>query len=149
MGLKAPAYTAWQGGTASGPGPGRHSASMANTTTSVGRGPASGGNENHDGDPTRTTLGETAAQEPPAGRDAVDGAPDMPAGVPGGEAHPAIRRGPQSWPDGPNVEDSPWELDAARGVLPPQGPRPGGQDGSGRQDEDGDGGRGPGRQPGE
>lgn len=37
------------------------------TNTSVGRGPASGGNENHDGDPRHTTLGEAVEQEPPAG----------------------------------------------------------------------------------
>jgi len=35
--------------------------------TSIGRGPASGGNENHDGDPVHTTLGEEVQQEPPAG----------------------------------------------------------------------------------
>ena len=69
-----------------------------NTTTSIGRGPASGGNENHDSDPTKTTLGETVGQESPAGavivdKDAID----------------------KRYPDGPNVEASPWELDAARG----------------------------------
>ena len=37
--------------------------------TSVGRGPAHGGNENHDGDPLNTTFGETVKQEPPAGND--------------------------------------------------------------------------------
>lgn len=36
-------------------------------STSIGRGPASGGNENHDADPTHTTLGEEVQQEPPAG----------------------------------------------------------------------------------
>ena len=40
---------------------------MNSTNTSIGRGPASGGNENHDGDPTRKTLGETVEQEAPAG----------------------------------------------------------------------------------
>lgn len=129
---------------------------MANTNTSIGRGPSSGGNENHDGDPTRSTLGETVGQEAPAGRDgeappresrapvtqadggpatregdAVDGAPDMPAGVAGGAAHPAIRKGPESYPDGPNVEDSPWELDAARGKLPRQST--GGTEGPGKE----------------
>lgn len=39
--------------------------------TSIGRGPASGGNENHDGDPTKKTLGETVAHEPPAGSSVV------------------------------------------------------------------------------
>jgi hypothetical protein len=38
--------------------------------------------------------------------------------VPGAAAAPGIRKGPQSYPDGPNVEDSPWELEAARGKLP-------------------------------
>lgn len=38
-----------------------------NSTTSIGRGPASGGNENHDGDPMHTTMGETVVHEPPAG----------------------------------------------------------------------------------
>jgi hypothetical protein len=37
------------------------------TSTSIGRGPASGGNENHDSDPTHTTMGETVGQERPAG----------------------------------------------------------------------------------
>ena len=89
------------------------------TNSSVGRGPASGGNENHDGDPTRKTLGETVGQERPAGNDVVDqAAPDVPAGVQGAQPKPGIRKGPDSYPDGPNVEDSPWELDAARGKLP-------------------------------
>jgi hypothetical protein len=90
------------------------------STTSIGRGPASGGNENHDGDPRNTTLGETVGQEPPAGVELLDdAAPDMPAGVKGARAKPGIAKGPASYPDGPNVEDSPWELDAARGKLPP------------------------------
>ena len=42
------------------------------TNTSVGRGPAHGGNENHDGDPLNTTFGETVKQEPPAGNDLVE-----------------------------------------------------------------------------
>ena len=69
------------------------------TNTSIGRGPAGGGNENHDGDPTNKTLGEKVGQEPPAGvgakvdKDAIE----------------------KEFPDGPNVEASPWELDAARG----------------------------------
>jgi hypothetical protein len=41
------------------------------TTTSVGRGPAHGGNENHDGDPLNKTFGETVKQEPPAGNDLI------------------------------------------------------------------------------
>jgi hypothetical protein len=94
---------------------------MSDTSTSIGRGPAAGGNENHDADPTTKTMGEKGPpQEPPQGNELVDGAaPDMPAGVEGGAARPGIAAGPQSYPDGPNVEDSPWELDAARGKLPP------------------------------
>jgi hypothetical protein len=38
--------------------------------------------------------------------------------VPGARAREGIRKGPESYPDGPNVEASPWELDAARGKLP-------------------------------
>lgn len=91
------------------------------SSTSVGRGPASGGNENHDGDPRNTTMGETVNQEPPAGAELIDGvAPEVPAGVPGGRAKPGIGKGPQSYPDGPNVEASPWELDAARGKPAPK-----------------------------
>jgi hypothetical protein len=41
------------------------------TSTSVGRGPAHGGNENHDGDPLNKTFGETVKQEPPAGNDLI------------------------------------------------------------------------------
>jgi hypothetical protein len=102
---------------------------MSANSTSIGRGPASGGNENHDADPTRKTLGETVGQEAPAGNPTSDElgsedrlmdevAPDVPAGVPGSKPKPGIAKGPQSYPDGPNVEASPWELDAARGKLP-------------------------------
>jgi hypothetical protein len=92
---------------------------MSNNT-SVGRGPAAGGNENHDGDPTHKTMGEAVQQEPPAGGVLVDEAGiDVPAGVPGSPAKPGIAKGPESFPDGPNGEDSPWEVDAARGKLPP------------------------------
>jgi len=91
----------------------------SNGNSSIGRGPAFGGNENPDGDPRRKTLGETVKQEPPAGNDLIDEtAPDVPAGVPGAKAKPGISKGPESYPDGPNVEGSPWELDAARGKLP-------------------------------
>jgi hypothetical protein len=94
---------------------------MGNTNSSIGRGPAFGGNENHDGDPQHKTLGETVEQEPPSGNDLLDEAsPQMPAGVAGGQAKPDIAKGPASYPDGPNVEASPWELDAARGKLPPK-----------------------------
>ncbi len=44
------------------------------SSTSIGRGPAHGGNENHDGDPSHTTMGEAVHQEPPAG----SGLPDEP-----------------------------------------------------------------------
>jgi hypothetical protein len=89
------------------------------SNTSIGRGPASGGNENHDGDPLNKTLGEKVRQEPPAGNELIDeAAPDVPAGVQGAKRKPGIRKGPQSYPDGPNVEASPWELDAARGKVP-------------------------------
>jgi hypothetical protein len=95
------------------------------SNTSVGRGPAAGGNENHDGDPSNKTLGEGVQQERPAGNELGedelldDAGAQVPAGVPGSAARPGIAKGPQSYPDGPNVEDSPWELDAARGKLPP------------------------------
>lgn len=89
------------------------------SSTSIGRGPASGGNENHDGDPLHTTLGETVQQEAPAGSDLMDqAAPELPAGVTGAKPKPGIAKGPESCPDGPNVEASSWELDAARGKLP-------------------------------
>ncbi|KQT10674.1 hypothetical protein [Ramlibacter sp. Leaf400] len=68
------------------------------SSTSIGRGPAHGSNENHDGDPTHTTLGEGASQEEaPAGSEALD------------KAAPEVR---------PTVERSPRELEAARGHLP-------------------------------
>ena len=86
------------------------------SNTSNGRGPGSGGNENHDGDPTKTTLGETVGQERPSGNDILDDAAlDVPAGVPGAPPKPGIEKGKEACPDGPNVEASPWELDAARG----------------------------------
>jgi hypothetical protein len=93
---------------------------MSMSGSSIGRGPAHGGNENHDGDPTHKTLGEAVPNdEAPAGNDLLDeAAPEVPAGVKGGAAKPGIAKGPQSYPDGPNVEDSPWELEAARGNLP-------------------------------
>jgi hypothetical protein len=56
---------------------------MSNST-SIGRGPAHGSNENHDGDPRNTTLGEAASQEDaPSGKELVDdAAPDVPDGPP-------------------------------------------------------------------
>ncbi|HUR90701.1 MAG TPA: hypothetical protein VMZ74_16570 [Ramlibacter sp.] len=81
---------------------------MNTTNTSIGRGPASGGNENHDGDPTTKTLGEKVGQEQPAGTESIvdNAAPDL---------SQAATKAEETFPDGPNVEDSPWELDAARG----------------------------------
>lgn len=91
------------------------------TNTSVGRGPAAGGNENHDGDPANKTMGESVQQEAPAGSGSAQSqAPELPAGVAGGVAKPEIAAGPGSMPDGPNVGPSPWEADAARGKLPPK-----------------------------
>lgn len=91
------------------------------SSTSIGAGPTRGGNENHDGDPTHHTLGEAApGQEPPAGAELLDEASaPVPAGVPGAPAKPDVKRGPEAYPDGPNVEASPWELEAARGRTPP------------------------------
>jgi hypothetical protein len=90
---------------------------MSSSNVNVGRGPASGGNENHDGDATKKTMGESVGQERPAGNEVLDDATaDLPAGVPGGRAKPdAPAQAAKEWPDGPNVEASPWELDAARG----------------------------------
>jgi hypothetical protein len=83
---------------------------MNSTPTSIGRGPASGGNENHDGDPTNKTLGEKVGQETPAGAEPVidKAAPDL---------RDAAKKANETYPDGPNVEDSPWELDTARGKF--------------------------------
>lgn len=90
------------------------------SSTSIGRGPAHGSNENHGGDPTHKTLGEDASQQqPPSGSELLDeAAPDVPAGVQGGPPEPGMAQGPKSYPDGPNVEASPWELEAARGKRP-------------------------------
>jgi hypothetical protein len=90
-------------------------------STSIGPGQRQGGNENHSGDPLDTTLGEDVRQqeEPPKAGELIDEAsPDMPSGVKGSEARQGIAKAPQSYPDGPNVEASPWELDAARGKVP-------------------------------
>lgn len=92
------------------------------TETSIGPGPDRGGNEDHgnaDGCGNKT-LGDKTAQQPSAGADDIldEAGAQVPAGVPGARPRPGIAKGPQSFPDGPNVEDSPWELDAARGKLP-------------------------------
>jgi hypothetical protein len=92
------------------------------TNTSIGPDAPGAGNEDHgnaDGCGNKT-LGDHAQQQPPAGaQDVLDeaGAP-VPAGVAGARPRLGIAKGPQSFPDGPNVENSPWEADAARGKLP-------------------------------
>ena len=51
--------------------------------TSIGRGPAHGSNENHDGDPRNKTMGEKVSQdEPPAGNELIEDTPDVPADAP-------------------------------------------------------------------
>ncbi|MBK6007683.1 hypothetical protein JJB11_16405 [Ramlibacter ginsenosidimutans] len=94
------------------------------TETSIGPEDDLGGNENHgnaDGCGNKT-LGDKVqqAREPAAGAGGVldDAGAQVPAGVPGARPRPGIAKGPASYPDGPNVEDSPWELEAARGHLP-------------------------------
>jgi hypothetical protein len=88
--------------------------------TSIGPGPGRGGNDNRDLDPMARTLGEAApAPQAPASPDLVDqAAPPVPAGVPGAPPQPAVSQGAESFPDGPNGEASPWELEAARGKVP-------------------------------
>ncbi len=91
------------------------------TNTSIGPDAGRGGNDNPgnaDGCGNKT-LGSHAPQQPPTAADGLQQAlPDLPAGVPGGQPKSDVEKGPASYPDGPNVEDSPWELDAARGKLP-------------------------------
>jgi hypothetical protein len=62
------------------------------SNSSIGRGPAFGGNENHDGDPQSKTLGESVHQEPPAGNDVNElpdeAVPDVPADVPDASTKP-------------------------------------------------------------
>lgn len=62
------------------------------SNTSIGRGPASGGNENHDGDPRHTTMGEAVQQERPAGSKVPEtvapGTPQEPATPVTGEVVP-------------------------------------------------------------
>ena len=71
------------------------------SSTSIGRGPAHGSNENHDGDPRNKTLGETASQEePPIGNDLIDeAAPGVRRAFPARPSR-ASRRG-RVLPDGP------------------------------------------------
>ena len=91
------------------------------TETSIGPEGERGGNEDHgnaDGCGNKT-LGDKATRQPPAGSGVLDEAgAQVPAGVPGARPRAGIRKGPGSFPDGPNVEASPWELEAARGKLP-------------------------------
>jgi len=92
------------------------------TATSIGPEGAKGGNDtpgNADGCGNKT-LGDQATQQPPAGAESVveQAGAQVPAGVPGARPRPGVAKGPQSYPDGPNVEASPWELEAARGHLP-------------------------------
>jgi hypothetical protein len=92
------------------------------TNTSIGADDDASGNESHgnaDGCGNKT-LGVEATQQPAAGAESIveEAGAQVPAGVPGARARPGIAKGPESFPDGPNVEASPWELDAARGKLP-------------------------------
>jgi len=48
------------------------------SSTSIGRGPAHGGNENHEANPLHTTLGEEVQQEAPAGNEVPTEATDAP-----------------------------------------------------------------------
>lgn len=93
------------------------------TNTSSGPDQDRGGNDNPgnaDGCGNKT-LGTHASDRPPTVQDGIEqAAPDVPAGVPGSRPKPGIAKGPAAYPDGPNVENSPWELDAARGKLPRQ-----------------------------
>lgn len=94
------------------------------TDTSIGPGGQRGGNEDHgnaDGCGNKT-LGERTTQQPPAGAGEVldQAGAQVPAGVPGARPRPDVEKGKQAYPDGPNVENSPWELEAARGKLPGQ-----------------------------
>lgn len=91
------------------------------SSTSIGRGPAAGGNENHDGDPSNKTMGESVQQEPPAGSaTAVPEEPELAAGLAVDSAGHGSGEQRESMPGGPNVGPSPWEVDAASGKLPPK-----------------------------
>ena len=92
------------------------------TNTSIGPDADRGGNDNAgnaDGCGNKT-LGDQATQQPPTGAEGVVGeaGAQVPAGVPGARPRPGVAKGAQAYPDGPNVEDSPWELEAARGNPP-------------------------------
>lgn len=92
------------------------------TNTSIGPDADRGGNDNPgnaDGCGNKT-LGDKATQQPPSGAESVVGeaGAQVPAGVPGARPRPGVEQGVKAYPDGPNVESSPWELEAARGKLP-------------------------------
>jgi hypothetical protein len=91
------------------------------TNTSIGPQGTRGSNDNPgnaDGCGNKT-LGTEATQQPPTGASVVEqAAPEVPAGVPGSKPKAGVGKGAQAFPDGPNVEASPYELDAARGKLP-------------------------------
>jgi hypothetical protein len=95
------------------------------SSTSIGRGPAHGSNENHDGDPRNTTMGETTSQdEPPLGSGLIDQAvPEATGGAAIGRARPGIASGPESASDGPSAEASPRGPGAARGKSAREGGR--------------------------
>ena len=92
------------------------------TATSIGPEGAKGGNDNPgnaDGCGNKT-LGDQATQQPPSGAEGVidQAGAQVPAGVPGARPRPGVAKGAEAYPDGPNVESSPYELEAARGHLP-------------------------------
>ena len=62
------------------------------SSTSIGRGPAHGGNENDEGNPEHKTLGEEVTQEPPAGNDLLD-VPDAASSPVAGTERPDSRPG--------------------------------------------------------
>lgn len=89
------------------------------SNTSIGRGPAWGGNENHDGDPRHTTLGESVGQEPPAGNELLDeAAPDVPAAGEGAPPKPGVGKSLRSRADGPGAAAGCAQLDAVRDRRP-------------------------------
>lgn len=61
-------------------------------------------------------MSESALEE--ADELLADSALQAPAGVAGARSRVGIAAGPASFPEGPNVADSPLELEAARGHLP-------------------------------
>ena len=92
------------------------------TNTSIGPEGNRGNNDdvgNADGCGNKT-LGDKATDRAPTGADSVldQAGAEVPAGVPGARAKPGVAKGAEAYPDGPNVESSPYELDAARGKLP-------------------------------